>query len=218
MTDGRPRRGRGSGDESDHHERDESTGFTNVMTAAAFDHDIGGRLRAARIDAGLTLTDAAKRLGTSTSQLSKIERGQLVNPPRVSLLSKAASLYKKPLNEFMMAAGLDELPVVESEDEPTIDEQFMNLMLDDGLSPTGVKPSDLQHVAQLHKRWFLQLFRNAWNSGVEYGRHDIGPRPHEVLGCPPRDTSDPGEGSEDYEPFARLPYWNDSDEPEGDGS
>jgi transcriptional regulator with XRE-family HTH domain len=57
------------------------------------------RLKKARLDAGLTQADAAKKLGCSQSWISKVELGEL----RVEAiwLNKLAKLYGKSVSYFL---------------------------------------------------------------------------------------------------------------------
>lgn len=57
------------------------------------------RLRKARLDAGFTQAEAAKKLGRTQSYLSKVEHGEL----RVDVvgIKQFAKLYGKSVNHFL---------------------------------------------------------------------------------------------------------------------
>lgn len=73
---------------------------------------VGARLREARKGAGLTMGDAAKRLGVTVSQISDLERNQC--PPDPSTVATLARLYGGDFED--LAGGVviaDELPPLE---------------------------------------------------------------------------------------------------------
>ena len=55
-------------------------------------------IEAARVNAGLTLTEAAKELGVATSTLSGYENGKTF--PRYDILKKMAVLYNWPIDNL----------------------------------------------------------------------------------------------------------------------
>lgn len=63
-----------------------------------FDFKIGQRTRKIRLDAGLTMVDAAEVLGISFSQISRKEYGQ--NPYTSAELVRLAKLYKTTVEKF----------------------------------------------------------------------------------------------------------------------
>lgn len=64
-----------------------------------------GALRAARVEAGLTQTDVAKRFGAHASFVSKCESGER----RIDVieLSLFCELYKVTVSDFLRSIGLD---------------------------------------------------------------------------------------------------------------
>lgn len=66
-------------------------------------HELGRRIRLARIDRGWTLKDLSERSGVSVSQLSSIERGAHL-PSIESLVAVSAALDQKP-SEWLGEAG-----------------------------------------------------------------------------------------------------------------
>ena len=79
------------------------TGVTSVGTTAiatALDH-VGQRLRHAREQRGLTLTEVASQTEISKSTLSRLENGQ--RRPSLELLLPLAQLYRVPIDDLVGA-------------------------------------------------------------------------------------------------------------------
>ena len=55
-------------------------------------------IEAARVNAGFTITEAAKELGVATSTLSSYENGK--TSPRYDVLEKMAALYNWPIENL----------------------------------------------------------------------------------------------------------------------
>jgi transcriptional regulator with XRE-family HTH domain len=63
------------------------------------DMEIGERLRLARIEANLTMREAAERAGVNKDSISRIERG--VRPPNALTVGKLARAYGRTAEEFL---------------------------------------------------------------------------------------------------------------------
>lgn len=61
-------------------------------------------LKAARVNSGMTLTQASKKLGVSVSTLSRYECGK--SYPTVNLLIMICDLYKIPYDNIIFGQGL----------------------------------------------------------------------------------------------------------------
>lgn len=61
-------------------------------------------LKAARVNSGMTLTQASEKLGVSTSTLSRYECGK--SYPKTNLLPKICDLYKIPYDNIIFGQGL----------------------------------------------------------------------------------------------------------------
>jgi transcriptional regulator with XRE-family HTH domain len=74
----------------------------NPRSANKIDHHIATRLRAARLESGLSQEDVSARIGVSFQQIQKYENG--TNRISASRLFEMTQLYGKPLDWFFTGA------------------------------------------------------------------------------------------------------------------
>lgn len=84
----------------------------DVLPKREIDPAFGNRVRSARKELGINLSDLAERVGISTAYLSQIERA-IFPPPRAEIIVSLANELKLNPSELLSLAGMTDLTVVE---------------------------------------------------------------------------------------------------------
>lgn len=84
----------------------------DVLLKREIDPAFGNRVRSARKELGINLSDLAERVGISTAYLSQIERA-LFPPPRAEIIVSLANELGLNTSELLSLAGMTDLTVVE---------------------------------------------------------------------------------------------------------
>jgi transcriptional regulator with XRE-family HTH domain len=115
----------------------------------------GRYIREAREAIGATVRTAAPKVGVSYGHLAKLERGEILKPPSLHVLSLMAALYGKPVEEMMDRAGV-RFSWIEPQ-TASGEEQFKRLMLSAEFGPPTMKEEYLLHFPALHRALIQQL-------------------------------------------------------------
>ncbi|MDM7940497.1 MAG: helix-turn-helix transcriptional regulator [Methanothrix sp.] len=84
----------------------------DVVPKRDIDPAFGNRVRSARKELGINLSDLAERVGISTAYLSQIERA-IFPPPRAEIIVSLANELRQNPSELLSLAGMTDLTVVE---------------------------------------------------------------------------------------------------------
>lgn len=112
---------------------------------------LGTRLKKARKNANLSLTDVEKRIDVSNAYLSQLENNKR-NNPSMDLLKKLAKLYGVNLSYFV--APKQTIEALTDEEKEFFEEMLQNDQLKALLREArGLTPSDLARIIQIAKQW-----------------------------------------------------------------
>lgn len=84
----------------------------DVLPKREIDPAFGNRVRSARKELGINLSDLAERVGISTAYLSQIERA-IFPPPRAEIIVSLTNELRLNPSELLSLAGMTDLTVVE---------------------------------------------------------------------------------------------------------
>lgn len=113
-------------------------------------------LRSSREGAGLSIRQAAPKLGVSPAYISRLETGGYASAPSVERLFKMADLYAVERAEMLTQAGVrvdvpDDLKV-----KDTTDAEFRAILMDPPLHPTLFTQECLHYVSPRMKRQWIE--------------------------------------------------------------
>lgn len=140
--------------------------------------DVGGRIRAARTEQGMSLRELARRLGVSAGHISQVERGLVA--PSISLVYSIANTLSLGMNDLFAsntAAGTPLEGIVRTPGEDrfiTRAAERRTINLDTGvrwelLSPTTREPVDFREIVYPPGSGSTQPGSFVRHSGREYG-------------------------------------------------
>jgi transcriptional regulator with XRE-family HTH domain len=140
--------------------------------------DVGGRIRAARTEQGMTLRELARRLGVSAGHISQVERGLV--KPSISLVYSIADVLSLGMSDLFSSSGTavaSEEGVVRTPGEDrfvTRAAERRTINLDTGvrwelLTPTTREPVDFREIVYPAGSGSTQAGSFMRHNGREYG-------------------------------------------------
>lgn len=120
----------------------------------------GPYLRKLREAHGMSLRDAAARLGLTFSKLQKMERGTRFRIPELAFLFRIATLYAVSTSEVFAEAGIEQRSA-DIVGETAVDRSFMALVLHPDLRPLGMDAHWCQSFSHLQKRQIVEFALSA---------------------------------------------------------
>jgi len=117
----------------------------------------GRYLRKSRLQAGLTIEDAAAAVGTSFSNLARLEREERTKPPTQTLLVRLAEAYGLSPSDVAKAAGsqFKRSPEFVADGEVRLAVRFRRLV--ERFKPFGLDARGMRYYSPRHKEWAIGL-------------------------------------------------------------
>ena len=140
--------------------------------------DVGGRIRAARTEQGMTLRELARRLGVSAGHISQVERGLV--KPSISLVYSIADVLSLGMSD-LFSSSVAEVASMEGIARTPGEDRFVTraaerrtINLDTGvrwelLTPTTREPVDFREIVYPAGSGSTQPDSFMRHSGREYG-------------------------------------------------
>ena len=110
----------------------------------------GGRIKEARLRAGMTQSELAEKVGVKFSAIHKYEKGLVVNLKRETILALAEALDVRP--SWLMCADEGELP----EDVKSSDEDIVIL----ARAAKNMNPEDRKKLLEMARLMFGDAFED----------------------------------------------------------
>lgn len=135
----------------------------NGMTLLWADREsFGPYLKAQRKTAGLSLRSAANKLGISHTLLARMESGDRVGPPQLSMLDDLADIYRCDNRKMLHEAGYrlevpDDTPM---DPAGQLEAQFRALILHPKLRPPLLRDEALEYIPPFIQRHWVDFARS----------------------------------------------------------
>ncbi len=137
----------------------------------------GQYLRRMRQNHGLSLRAAAEHFGVSFIYLQRLELGRGPRLVGMDWMKKIAAVYGRDLVEVTREAGLVAEVPPQSDDTPSIDEEFERLVTHPALAPYGLDARALAFYSLHQKQQWIEFARK-----LEQHVNSGGPTVDQVIG------------------------------------